>query len=177
MTRLANAETARPIAEVVELERPTLLRILLRFRIPAEDAEDLLQETVLQFLRKRAEVREPQRWLAGALRKECLLYWRRRSRKIYRAVDQGVLDVLAEESIEHQERATLLNRLVEVIESLKPRCQSVLSLRYRLGYNNDEIAVETGYRPSSIDKIARRCLAALSRRLVGNPLGGRTRHA
>ena len=177
MTYLATSTMSRPIGELVDFDRPTLTRILLRFRIPAEDAEDLLQEIVVQYLRKRSTIREPSKWLAGALRNECRLYWRRRHRCVYDAVDQGILDALAVEDVPRQERAALVSRLVEHISTLQPRCQDVLSLRYRLGYSNDEIAGKTGYRPSSIDKIARRCLDALSRRIVGGRLIGRVKSA
>lgn len=177
MTAYPSPQDSPSVQKLVESTRPTLVRILLHFRIPAEDAEDLIQETLLQFLRKRAEVRDPPKWLAGALRNECLLYWRRRSRALYQAVDLGVLDLLADEAIDDQDKVVLLARLTELIGSLKPNCRSVLEMRYRLGYDNQEIAEETGYRPSSVDKIAQRCLAALSRRLIGASLLGRHSNA
>lgn len=176
MTTLANEKMSRPIGELVELEQRKLTRILLHFRIPAEDAEDLLQEVTLQYLRKRADVREPSRWLAGALRNECLLYWRKRKRCVYDAIDQGLLDVFSDEKLPQQERQVLVKSLGEQIDTLEVRCRNVLNLRYRLGYNNEEVAGETGYKKSSIDTIARRCLETLSRRLVGGSLLRRAKH-
>ena len=176
MTTLANEKMTRPIGELVEFEKPTLTRILLHFRIPAEDAQDLLQDVTVQYLRKRSEIREPSRWLSGALHKECLLYWRKRKRCVYDAVDQGLLDVLSAEDIPQQEKQVLVSRLGEHIEELKPRCRNVLKLRYRLGYNNDEIAGETGYQKSSIDTIARRCLETLGRRIIGSSVLKSAKH-
>ncbi len=176
MTTLATEKMSRPIGELVELEKPTLTRILLRFRIPGEDAEDLLQEVSLQYLIKRADIREPSRWLSGALRKECLQYWRKRSRCVYDAIDQGLLDIFCDEEFPQQEKQVLVNCLGERIDELEPRCRNVLKLRYRLGYNNEEVAGETGYQKSSIDTIARRCLETLSRRLIGGSLLRRAKH-
>lgn len=166
-----------PVTDLVETVRPTLLRILVHFRIPAEDADDLIQETLLHFLRKRAEIRDPHKWLCGTLRNECLLYWRKRRRTLYDAVDLGVLDLLADQGLKVQDHSVLLNRLRDLIASLQPRCRSILELRYRLGYDNREIAEETGYRSSSVDKIAQRCVAALTRRLLTTVPAGRSQDA
>lgn len=160
----------QPINELIEAARPTMLGILRRFGIPPQDADDLLQEALLSFVRKRPEVRSPKKWLAGALRRECLQYWRKRARALYDAVDQAMLDLVADDSEDPQEDSVLKRRMREQIATLQPKCRSVLVLRYRLGYDNREIAEETGYRPSSVDKIAQRCVAALSRRLLGRPL-------
>ena len=42
----------------------------------------------------------------------------------------------------------------------------MLRLRYRLGYESNEIAEQMGYKANSVRKIASRCLAALARQMV-----------
>lgn len=154
------------INELLQSARPSLQRVLWRFRIPPEDADDLLQDAAIHYLRKQQEIRDPQKWLTGALRNECLLYWRRHSRRLYDSVDQAILDLVADDGVEAQERQILRNRLREMIPTLDYRCRTVLTLRYRLGYDDGEIADQTGYQPSSVDKIARRCVAELGRKLL-----------
>ena len=70
------------LGELLARLRPRLGRILYRYRVPAGDAEDLVQETLLALCSKRGRVRDPEAWIAGTLRNQCLLYWRaRRSTK------------------------------------------------------------------------------------------------
>lgn len=152
--------------EILRSLRPSLKGILARRHIPYEDAEDLVQNAFLAYLRKADTVRNPHTWIKGALDKECLMYWRSRGRRLYDSVDQALLELVTDHQGTQQERHVLLNRLDSVIADLHPRCQSILRLRYRLGCDRAEIAAQTGYREGSVDKIARRCLTALSQRLL-----------
>ncbi len=56
--------------------RPKLKAILYRHRIPVEDTEDLIQETLLTLVRRRLEIRDPEAWVIAVLKKKCLMYWR-----------------------------------------------------------------------------------------------------
>lgn len=150
---------------LVEL-RPALGRILGRFRIPRADAEDLVQEVLLQFVRKRAAIAAPATWLTGALHRECLHYWRRRDRRLFEAIDETVAELVRDESTPPAERQVLHGELRQVFRHLKETCRSLLSLRYGMGCGQAETAERLGYRPSSMDKITRRCLDALGRRLA-----------
>lgn len=166
---------ALPVGELLRDARPVLSRVLTRFRVPPEDAEDLLQNALLQFLKKREEIRDPRKWLTGAVRNECLFYWRTRSRRLDQAVDTSILELLADDDVAaRQERRLLLDRLREMIATLGARCRKILELRYRLGYDNAEIAGATGYKTSSVDKTARRCLAALRSKLVATSVFGKS---
>lgn len=140
--------------------------ILRRFRIPPEDAEDLVQQVLLQFVRKRAQIQAPEAWLRGALRNECRMYWRGRSRRRTVAVDQAVLDVVAGGSGEEPERAILRRSLGRWVASLPWKCRSLLRMRYDLGLDVRDVAERSGYRPASVDKVTKRCLDALSRKMA-----------
>jgi RNA polymerase sigma factor (sigma-70 family) len=144
---------------------PRLKRLLATYRIPSEDAEDVLQQTLMAWLYQRDRVRDPESWLLGTLRRHCLMYWRAHRRRIYSAVDSAILEWLSEPIAPSQERADLLCDLQNLIGRLPSRCRSLLKLRFRLGYEPLEVARKLGYRASSIGKITTRCLAALSREL------------
>ena len=146
---------------------PRLRRLLAAYRIPREDAEDVLQQTLLALLYHWDRVRDPECWLLGTLKRHCLMYWRKSRRQLYAAVDATVLEWLSEPLAAPQERDGLLRDLESVISQLPPRCRSLLELRFRLGYEPPEVAARLGYRPSSIGKLTARCLAALSRELFG----------
>jgi RNA polymerase sigma factor (sigma-70 family) len=145
---------------------PKMKRLLSTYHIPTDDAEDVLQQTLLSLLYQWERVRDPECWLLGSLRRNCLMYWRTHRRKIYSSVDTSLLEWLSEPVAPSQERTDLLSDLENLIGRLPSRCRSLLQLRFRLGYEPPEIAERLGYRTSSIGKITTRCLAALSRELL-----------
>jgi RNA polymerase sigma factor (sigma-70 family) len=158
-------EPAVSFDDFLERVEPRLKRVLANYRIPTEDAEDVLQQALLALLYQWDRVRDPETWLLGTLKRHCLMYWRTHRRKIYSAVDSTILEWLSEPVASSQERSDLLCDLESLIGRLPVRCRSLLQLRFRLGYEPPEVAERLGYRASSIGKITTRCLAALSREL------------
>lgn len=145
---------------------PRLRALLMAYRIPTEDAEDVLQQTLLALLYQWERVRDRECWLIGTLRRHCLMYWRLHRRRIYSAVDTTMLEWLSEPVSPSQERADFVSDLDNLLDRLPSRCRSLLRLRYRMGLEPAEIAKQLGYQASSIGKITTRCLAALSRELL-----------
>jgi len=156
------ASTGRgSLDEFASSVRPRICRMVRRWGVPAEDAEDLVQQALLALVDCWDRVRNPEAWVAGTARKCCLMYWRSHRRRIYEAVDDGVLDWLAEPERPTQERHTLRREIATVASGLPAHYRSVLRMRYGLGYDPREIAHRLGYRPSSIGKVTTRGLAAL----------------
>lgn len=164
-------ENAVSFEEFLKEIEPKLKRLLSTYRIPCEDAEDVLQQALLALIFQWERVRDPESWLFGTVKRHCLMYWRTHRRRIYSTVDTTILEWLSEPLAPSQERADLLCDLESLIDRLPPRCQSLLRLRFRLGYEPTEVARMLGYRESSIGKITTRCLAALSRELLTSGLG------
>lgn len=150
---------------------PRLKRILAFYRIPSQDAQDVLQQALLALLYQWERVRDPEAWLFGTVKRHCLMYWRTHRRRIYSAVDSTLLEWLSQPVPSSRERADLLCDLDSLIDRLPPRCREVLRLRFRLGYEPGEVARRLGYRASSIGKVTNRCLAALTRELMASRLG------
>jgi RNA polymerase sigma factor (sigma-70 family) len=165
-----STENAIPFEEFLKAVEPRLKRLLATYRIPGEDAEDVLQQALLALLYQWERVRDPESWLFGTVRRHCLMYWRARRRRIYSAVDATILEWLSAPLAPPQERADLLCDLENLINRLPNRCRKLLRLRFRLGYEPLEAAREMGYRDSSIGKVTTRCLAALSRELLASGL-------
>jgi RNA polymerase sigma-70 factor (ECF subfamily) len=140
--------------------------LFARYRIPPQDTEDILQQALLALVYHQQDVRDQEAWLMGTLRNKCLLYWRERRRKLYDAVDNAVLECMAEPLAPAQEDADLRRDLASAIERLPERCRALLTLRYRHGYGAPELAERLGYSQASISKIATRCLRALTRFLI-----------
>ncbi len=154
------------LEEALRRVQPRLVGLFSRYRVPAQDAEDLLQEALLAMVAKQEVIRCPDTWLIGTLRNRCLLYWRNRRRRLYDAVDTAILDLVSASETSTQERRNTTSDLRRLIAKLPPRCQSIFRLRYGLGCEALEVAARLGYRESSIRKVTLRCLSALSRQLT-----------
>ncbi|HKH48925.1 MAG TPA: sigma-70 family RNA polymerase sigma factor [Thermoanaerobaculia bacterium] len=166
MSTLENPEPELSFDDFLKIVEPKLKRLLSTFHIPADDAEDVLQQSLLALVYQWDRVRDPECWLLGTLKRHCLMYWRTSRRRIYSAVDSTILELLSEPVAPTQERTDLLFDLESLLNRLPARCRQVLHLRFQLGYEPLEVARQLGYRASSIGKITTRCLAALSRELL-----------
>lgn len=166
MSTPEQTEPAVSFDDFLKRVEPRLKRVLILYRIPADDAEDVLQQTLLNLLYQWERVRDPEYWVLGALKRHCLMYWRTHRRRIYSAVDSTILEWLSEPVAPSQERSDLLCDLESLIGRLPTRCRSLLQLRFRYGYETPEVAKRLGYQPSSIGKITNRCLDALSREIL-----------
>jgi RNA polymerase sigma-70 factor (ECF subfamily) len=170
MSTLDNPRTDDSLEEFLKRVRPRVKALFLRYRIPPQDTEDILQQALLALVYHRESIRDPEAWLFGTLRNKSLLYWRTQRRKLYEAVDSTVLEIMGHTLAPEQEEADLRRDLASALELLPERCRSILTLRYRHGYNPAEMARQLGYSQGSISKITTRCLAALTRRLVASGL-------
>jgi RNA polymerase sigma factor (sigma-70 family) len=140
---------------------------LRRHRLPQEDADDILQQTLLVFLIKHHEIYNPEAWMRGALRKRCQFYWRRRQKQLATLVDTSMLEALAAPAPHDPSETEDVNRhLGRALDSLPQRCRQLLRLRYGQDCDPREAAAQLGYRPSGAYKIFERCLEALTRGLV-----------
>lgn len=155
-----------PLDELLSNIQPKLTQILARYRIPAQDADDVLQETFLTLIHKQDVVRNPEAWLVVTLRNRCLIYWRKKRKHLYQAVDTAILELLSEPTAPSQRKTELRYDLDRLIARLPERCRCLLRLRYGLGCSSSEVAERMGYRQSSIRKVTSRCLAALTKELL-----------
>ena len=152
-----------PLLERVECRA---LPIIRWFGLDREDGEDVLQETFLVFLRKRDDIQNPETWMLGTLRKQCLMLLRRRRQWITSRLDEAVLLEFAELRGSPQATRDLRHDLERVLLDLPLRCRELLRLRYVEGCKPAETAGLMGYKQSGIYKLVERCLAAFSRQLV-----------
>ena len=165
-SRKPRIEGAFDDAAVARLEKSGRL-YLRRHRLPPEDADDILQQTLLVFLVKHDEIHNPEAWLRGALLKRCQYYWRRRQKSLLTLVDASILEALAPPTAPVQSvRHDVQRDLDRALGCIPPRCRRLLQLRYGQDCNPQEAAAQLGYRPSGAYKIFERCLAALTRGLV-----------
>jgi|SRR5258706_4155036 RNA polymerase sigma factor (sigma-70 family) len=169
MNPAVQPDSAEPsLEEILARTETKLKRVLSRYRIPAQDAEDILQDTFLILVSKLGTIRNPEAWLVGTLANRCIIYWRRHRTRLFELVDSTILELLSEGEPPAQEQSDIRSDLEAMLSCLPNRCRSVLRLRYGFGCSTAEVAEQTGYCKSSIRKVARRCLAALTEQLVSS---------
>lgn len=135
-----------------------------RYRIPPQDAEDLLQDSLLAYVMKASEVQSPAPWLLQTLKNQCVTFWRRRRRWLYEEIDSALLQDTGDNGVAAaQDWRCDLRR---AISRLPERCRSILQLRYSLGFDTMEMAGQLGYREGSVRKAEMRCISALTREIV-----------
>lgn len=158
-----------PLEVVLARLRPRLSRVLGLFRIPCQDAEDVLQDALFVALEKWDTVRQKDLWLLGTVRYKCILYWKRQRARREEAMEAPVLESLAEPQPPPQDRLELLQQIEIMTGFLEDHHREALWLRYAMGLKTAEVAERMGYCPASMRKLLGRSLARLQRRLDPAP--------
>lgn len=168
----APAPGSEPFEELLERVRPRIRRLLKSYGIPLQDAEDVLQDALLEALRQWDTIRSMEAWLLGTLRFKCAQYWKRQRTERVRTVAPSVLEDLCEPQSPAQERDAVLLDLRSLTRGLGQRHQAALWLRFGLGLSTNEVARRLGYCPASVRKLTCRALARLHRWAASDPEGG-----
>jgi RNA polymerase sigma-70 factor, ECF subfamily len=145
--------------------------VLYRFHIPTDEAEDLVQTTLLFAVAKWNGIRDPEAWLIGTLHKRCILYWRtRRSHLEYtRPMEQLDRQRGGEPDQTRRERFADLGK---VWHRLPPTHRKLLLLRFQEGMSPREAAQAVGIAHSSVRKTTNRAFKRLRAALGTAPPRG-----
>ena len=129
-----------------------------KFQVPEVDAEGLAHEVFFSYLKRKNEIRDLHPWLIGAICHASRYFWRQNGRRTEQLdhswallrpdpASAGILDLLPSQ---------LAAR--EILESLPPRYQEILRLRYYEGYSIREIADYLGVTEKYTQKLVTKCL-------------------
>lgn len=143
--------------------RPKVRRVFARYRIPRQDAEDLLQDALLAAVGKWDTIQSKDAWLVATLCHKCSIYWRDRRRSRVEEVDDERLEHLAPPQRAGQEHIELRRDLRRLLATLERRHRALLVLRYGAGFTPLEVAERLGYHEASIRKLACRSMEKLQR--------------
>lgn len=136
-------------------------RYLATFGCAFSDAEDIFQEALLIYARKREDEKfeltvEP----IYFVRNICKLLWYNQSRKSSKvqSIELDAELVLLENSVWFQKEMKL-QRIEKAMEKIGKQCQELLQLFYGLGWNMVEIAKKIGFRNEKVAKAQKyRCI-------------------
>jgi RNA polymerase sigma factor (sigma-70 family) len=131
-----------------------------KFRVPESEAETLVHEVFLGYLKHAHEIRELHGWLLGAICNASRYYWRSHDRTGVVGEQFDRIDPKSENIL-----ASLPDQLAahEALACLTPRCQNVLRLRYFDGCSIAEIATSLGLTAKYTQKLVTKCLRRAER--------------
>ena len=157
-------------AEFVLARQAALLRTAYLLTGHAQDAEDLVQTTLVKVVPQWRRISDnPEPYVRRVLVNENVSRWRRRRWR------EQATDALPEVLASEPDRAELL-AVRDALRSLAPRQRAVLVLRYYEGLSEAEIAATLGIAPGTVKSQARDGLARLRQALpAGEDAGSLTR--
>jgi RNA polymerase sigma-70 factor (ECF subfamily) len=128
-----------------------------KFQVPDSEAETLVHDVLISYLRKAGDIAELHRWLVGAICHASRHYWRLNGRTI--GSD-------AELERDHADPASLriFDSLPDQIAArdalarLRPRYRDILRMRYLEGCTVAEVARHLGVKTKSAQKLIAKCL-------------------
>ncbi len=138
------------IEELLVRLKPRLRSILGRYRIPFQDAEDLVQDALLLLVRKIEDLRDPEAYLLTTLQFRCRMYWRSQGLRRQEAVAAERLEDLAQPLPPAQDKVVLRQDLARLLADIPPRPRKLIRLRYGLGYTSREVAERLGAAPEAV---------------------------
>ncbi len=143
-----------------------------KFRVPETDAEALIHDVMIGYLRKPASVHDLRSWLIGGICFASRHYWRQYGRSIVVDEDAAELERVDPKSLHIIDSLTNQLAAREALECLTPRYQQVLYMRYFEGCSIAEMGARLGIKPKSAQKLITKCLRR-AEKLYGEK--GRTR--
>lgn len=157
------------LEELLERIRPKIRRMLANYRIPFQDAEDVVQDALIAAFLKAGEIRSMEFWLLGTLRYKCAYYWRKKRWDLSLGVDPSSLEELSVPVPPEQERETLYWDLDVLSRDLGEKHREILWLRFRLGLSHAEMAERLGSCPENVRRLVASATARVRRRMNRKP--------
>ncbi|HEV7504687.1 MAG TPA: sigma-70 family RNA polymerase sigma factor [Thermoanaerobaculia bacterium] len=166
-------EPEESLDELVQRIRHRIKTVLRGYDIPFQDAEDLLQDSLLEALRKWDTLYNRECWLLGTLRFKCSNYWKRIRTKAHQTMDLPELEELCQPLPPPQEKRDEALDLRHTLRGLDPRHREALWLRFAVGFTPQEVADRLGYTNSSVRKLTQRAMMRLRKNAsLSGPLPG-----
>jgi RNA polymerase sigma factor (sigma-70 family) len=145
-------------AESIYREHYPLLHFISRqrFKLPENDAENVIHEVFLLFLTQSDEIRSPRSWLIGAISNSCRAYWRSSDR-----IEPLPSDYDRREDPAHAEiaeKVAIRITVRETLQRLHEKCQTTLRLHYFDGCSAPEVAKKLDTTNRYAEKLIHKCL-------------------
>ncbi len=129
-----------------------------KFRVPDSEAETLVHDVLISYLKKADVVVDLRSWLIGAICHASRHYWRLNGRNVAPDAAELPLDRIDPAS------ARILDSLPDqlaarqALECLSPRYREILKMRYFEGCTIAEVAKRLGVKTKYAQKLITKCL-------------------
>lgn len=164
MTSLNTARVDdRHFEAIYEQYFPLLAQIaVFKFQVPDTDAEALVHDVLISYLRKADDIADLRPWLIGAICYASRHYWRLNGRTIG-AEAEGAGDRVDPASLRILDSLPDQLAAREALERLGPRYRQILHMRYFEGCTVAEVASRLGVKTKYAQKLITKCLRRAER--------------
>jgi RNA polymerase sigma factor (sigma-70 family) len=164
MTSMTHAHVNERDFEAVYVQYFDLLAqiAIFKFQVPDSEAETLVHDVLIGYLRKSENIVELRSWLIGAICYASRHYWRLNGRILDGNPDVD-LDRVDPASVRILDSLPDQIAAREALECLTPRCQEVLHMRYFEGCTIAEVAGRLGVKTKYAQKLITKCLRRAER--------------
>jgi RNA polymerase sigma factor (sigma-70 family) len=131
---------------------------VFKFKVPQGDAEGLVHDVLISYIRKNEAIVEVRSWFIGAMCFASRHYWRQNSRTVMEADLDVSLDRPDPTSLRILDSLPDQLAAREALERLSPRYQEILHMRYFEGCTVPEIAKRLGVKAKYAQKLIAKCL-------------------
>jgi RNA polymerase sigma factor (sigma-70 family) len=153
----------RQFQEDLELLYPRLRSVLMKYRIPSADADDILQDAVLSLVEHKDRIENAQAWLLTVVRFRCSIFHRRQVRwnRLILPMDPADLQALAKPLSPPQEHRDICCDINRLVRKLKADELRMLRQYFFQELGRKQLAIQFGCHPANVPKVMRRILARL----------------
>lgn len=126
-----------------------------KFNVPPHDVIGVVNEVFTAFILRQNHVRNPRKWLIGAVCHASRAYWRSHTRESPLPTDVG--DYVDPTTVDTEgiivDRVTMASALRQV----GPKCREVLRMYYAEGYSTAEIAARLNTTSGYVTQLLHTC--------------------
>lgn len=130
---------------------------IYKFQVPESEAETLVHDVLISYLKKAGEIADLHRWLVGAICHASRHYWRLNGRTI--GADAEIERNRADPaSLRVMDTLPAQIAARQALACLGPRYRDILRMRYLEGCSVAEVATHLGVKTKYAQKLITRCL-------------------
>jgi RNA polymerase sigma factor (sigma-70 family) len=126
-----------------------------KFHVPPEDAEALVNDVFIAYLLRIEHIRNPEKWLIGAVCHASRGYWRRETRT--EPLPRNLPELPDPNSLNTEERLVSKLTVALALSHLQERCRQVLRRYYLDGYSLAELGKYLNTTPGYAAQVLHEC--------------------
>lgn len=127
-----------------------------KFRVPHEDAENLIHEIFLSYLGNTEKIQNTRAWLIGSIYNASRQYWRTHRRS--ELLTPEIHERSSQRPGETAESVVVKISVRETLARMQERCRETLRLRYFEGCSAIEVAERLATTPRYAQRLIEKCL-------------------